>query len=59
MASDHPVADKICSGVAYFFGGLMQVLGGVMEWIIGNTFPSVVFSTFGEYGIAIASRNVN
>lgn len=27
----------------------MQVLGGVMEWIIGNTFPAVVFSTFGEF----------
>ncbi|BCS25009.1 uncharacterized protein APUU_41453S [Aspergillus puulaauensis] len=39
-------------GVYYFFGGTLQVLGAIFELIIGNTFPSVVFSTFEQYGLA-------
>jgi len=42
-------------GVAYFFGGLLQILGSVMEWIIGNTFPAVVFATFGSFWLAFAA----
>lgn len=38
-----------CSGVFYFFGGMLQILGAVMEWIIGNTFPTVVFASYGSY----------
>ena len=34
--------------MCYFFGGMLQIIGGVMEWIIGNTFPCVVFSSYGE-----------
>ena len=26
----------------------MQIIGGVMEWIIGNTFPAVIFNSYGE-----------
>ena len=33
----------------FFFGGLLMVIGGVLEWLIGNTFPSVVFTSFGMY----------
>lgn len=27
---------------------MLQIIGGVMEWIIGNTFPFVVFSSYGK-----------
>lgn len=33
----------------FFFGGLLMVLGGVGEWIVGNTFPFVVFTSFGAF----------
>ncbi|KAJ2904455.1 GPR1/FUN34/YaaH-class plasma membrane protein [Zalerion maritima] len=36
-------------GAYFFFGGGLQLITGVLEWILGNTFPSVVFSTFGAF----------
>ncbi|EFX04936.1 gpr1-like plasma membrane protein [Grosmannia clavigera kw1407] len=36
-------------GAYYFFGGLLQVITGLLEWILGNTFSSVVFSSFGAF----------
>ena len=41
-----------CSGVFYFFGGMLQIIGSVMEWILGNTFPFVVFGTYGKSSLA-------
>jgi succinate-acetate transporter protein len=34
--------------VYIFFGGLMLLLAGVGEWILGDTFYSVAFFTYGE-----------
>lgn len=35
----------------YFgFGGIM-ILGGIGEWIVGKTFPFVVFGTFGAFWV--------
>lgn len=31
----------------FFFGGILMILGAIGEWIVGNTFPTVVFGTFG------------
>jgi len=42
-------------GVFYFFGGLLQIIGSVMEWIIGNTFPFVVFGSYGAFWLALAA----
>ena len=39
--STHPAA-------YFFFGGLLMILGSIGEWIVGNTFPFVVFGTFGK-----------
>lgn len=39
----------ISQGVFFFFGCMLMILGAVGEWIVGNTFPCVVFGTFGEY----------
>lgn len=39
------------SGLAafLFFGGVLMILGAIGEWIVGNTFPTVVFGTFGKF----------
>ncbi|KAH9868873.1 hypothetical protein J1614_007948 [Plenodomus biglobosus] len=36
-------------GWYFFAGGLLMVLGGLGEWILGNTFPFVVFTSFGGF----------
>lgn len=40
------------TGVYYFFGGLLMILGSVLEFILGNTFPFVVFGTFGAFWLS-------
>jgi len=42
-------------GVYYFFGGLLMILGGFLEFILGNTFPFVVFSSFGAFWLTFAA----
>jgi len=42
-------------GVYVGFGGVLMIIGSVGEWIVGNTFPFVVFGTFGAFWIAFAS----
>ncbi|KAF2996667.1 hypothetical protein E8E13_004038 [Curvularia kusanoi] len=42
-------------GWYYFAGGLLMVLGGVGEWILGNTFPFVVFTSFGAFWLGYAA----
>ena len=37
-----------CPAAYFFFGGLLMILGAIGEWIVGNTFPFVVFGTFGN-----------
>lgn len=36
------------SPVYIFFGGMVQIFGAVGEWIIGNTFSSALFFTYGR-----------
>ncbi|KAI8938430.1 hypothetical protein NX059_004323 [Plenodomus lindquistii] len=42
-------------GWYYFAGGLLMVLGGIGEWILGNTFPFVVFTSFGAFWLGYAA----
>ncbi|KAH8703013.1 plasma membrane ammonium transporter [Talaromyces proteolyticus] len=35
--------------VYIFFGGLVQILGAIGEWLIGNTFSSALFFTYGTF----------
>lgn len=42
-------------GAYFFFGGLLMILGSVGEWFIGNTFPFVVFGSFGAYWLTFAA----
>lgn len=39
------------SGVLVLFGGVLLVLSSILEFIIGNTFPSVVFGHLGMLDI--------
>ncbi|KAI1622976.1 GPR1/FUN34/yaaH family-domain-containing protein [Exophiala viscosa] len=36
-------------GAYFFFGGLLMILGGLLEFVLGNTFPFVVFGSFGAF----------
>jgi succinate-acetate transporter protein len=36
------------------FCGMLQIVGSMMEWTIGNTFPFVVFSSCGALWLAVA-----
>ena len=36
------------TGAYYFMGGLLMVIGGVLEWVLGNTFPFLVFCAYGQ-----------
>ncbi|KAF2035139.1 hypothetical protein EK21DRAFT_96916 [Setomelanomma holmii] len=43
------------TGWYYFAGGLLMVLGGLGEWILGNTFPFVVFTSFGAFWLGFGA----
>ncbi|TKA80122.1 hypothetical protein B0A55_03331 [Friedmanniomyces simplex] len=43
------------TGVYFFFGGVLMILGAVGEWIIGNTFPFVVFGSFGAFWLSFGA----
>lgn len=38
---------SLYSGVFYFIGGPLQIICGVLEFFLGNTFPFAVFTTYG------------
>ena len=40
-------------GVALMFGGLTQLIAGVIQFRIGNAFTGVLFSTFGAFWVAL------
>jgi succinate-acetate transporter protein len=45
-------------GAYFFLGGLLLVLGGIGEWLLGNTFPATVFCTFGGYWLTFGATIV-
>ncbi|KAJ8109594.1 hypothetical protein OPT61_g7342 [Boeremia exigua] len=45
-------------GWYFFAGGMLMVLGGVGEWILGNTFPFVVFTSFGAFWLGYGATLV-
>jgi succinate-acetate transporter protein len=40
-------------GVALMFGGLTQLIAGVIQFRTGNTFGGVLFSTFGAFWLSL------
>ncbi|EKD15438.1 uncharacterized protein L3040_001810 [Drepanopeziza brunnea f. sp. 'multigermtubi'] len=43
------------TGAYYFFGGVLMLVGGILEFILGNTFPFVVFMSFGAFWLSFAA----
>ncbi|KAJ9660516.1 hypothetical protein H2198_002452 [Neophaeococcomyces mojaviensis] len=41
-------------GPWYFFGGIAMVLAGIGEFVLGNTFPFVVFTVYGVHWVGAA-----
>lgn len=39
-------------GVAFMFGGLTQLIAGIVQFRTGNTFGGVLFSTFGAFWLS-------
>ena len=46
-------------GVYYGCGAILMLLGGLLEFFLGNTFPAVVFVTFGAFWFSFASTLVS
>ncbi|KAI4144818.1 MAG: hypothetical protein LQ341_002551 [Variospora aurantia] len=42
-------------GTYYFFGGLLMTLGGILEFVLGNTFAFVVFCSYGGFWLTLGS----
>jgi len=38
----------------YFIAGMLEIIAGTMEWVLGNTFPSTVFFAFGGFYLGFA-----
>ena len=42
-------------GMGFFFGGLAQVIVGIMEWKKGNTFGTTAFTSFGFFWLTLVA----
>lgn len=42
-------SNELNSGPIVFLGGLLLLITSILEFIIGNTFPCVVFGTIGMF----------
>ncbi|GCE08363.1 acetate uptake transporter [Dictyobacter aurantiacus] len=45
----------IVIGLALFYGGLAQLLAGMWEFRMGNTFGATAFSSYGAFWLAVAA----
>ncbi|PIG84798.1 hypothetical protein AARAC_001325 [Aspergillus arachidicola] len=43
------------AGVLILFGGLLLIVSSILEFVIGNTFPCVVFAHFGGFCLAFGA----
>lgn len=48
-------ADKIVIGLALFYGGLAQMLAGMWEFKVGNTFGATAFTSYGAFWLAVGA----
>jgi len=46
-------AAKMVIGLAFFYGGLAQLLAGMWEFRSGNTFSATAFSSYGGFWLAV------
>lgn len=40
-------------GMGIFFGGIAQLIAGIMEWKQGNTFGTVAFASYGSFWLSL------
>eukprot|EP00697_Spironema_sp_BW2_P007503 gnl/Spiro4/21793_TR10684_c0_g1_i1.p1 gnl/Spiro4/21793_TR10684_c0_g1~~gnl/Spiro4/21793_TR10684_c0_g1_i1.p1 ORF type:complete len:318 (-),score=70.14 gnl/Spiro4/21793_TR10684_c0_g1_i1:125-1000(-) len=45
---------EIVLGMAFFYGGLVQILAGMWEMAVGNTFGATAFSSYGAFWMSYA-----
>jgi succinate-acetate transporter protein len=45
--------EPVVFGVALMFGGLAQLIAGIIQFRIGNAFTGVLFSTFGAFWLSL------
>src|SRR5437660_7783899 len=50
-----PEATAAVVPLAFSFGGLAQLIAGVMEYMVGNTFGTVAFTSYGSFWLWYAS----
>ncbi|KAF2673223.1 gpr1-like plasma membrane protein [Microthyrium microscopicum] len=43
------------TGAYYFMGGLLMIIGSIGEWIMGNTYPFVLFGAYGGFWLSFAA----
>src|SRR4030042_4484270 len=41
-----------------FYGGIAQVIAGIMEWKKGNTFGTIAFTSYGLFWLSLVSLMV-
>jgi succinate-acetate transporter protein len=46
---------QIVMGLAFFYGGLIQLLAGLLEFRIGNNFAALAFCSYGGFWFGLAS----
>jgi succinate-acetate transporter protein len=51
----NPSRDAVDNGAYFGFGAILMILGGFFELILGNTFPAVVFTSFGGFWFTYGS----
>jgi succinate-acetate transporter protein len=44
--------EPVVFGLAFFYGGLAQLLAGMWEFVKGNTFGAVAFTSFGAFWLS-------
>jgi len=42
-------------GMGIFYGGIAQVIAGIMEWKKGNTFGTIAFTSFGIFWLSLVA----
>jgi uncharacterized protein len=45
-------------GMGIFYGGIAQVIAGIMEWKKGNTFGTVAFTSYGLFWLSLVATLV-
>jgi hypothetical protein len=49
--------DAVILGMGIFYGGLAQIIAGIMEYKKGNTFGTVAFTSYGFFWLSFVALN--